>query len=49
MDDADELCREANEAFDKGNYGQAQRLTKEKCENTGEAIRLMIEVLSSKF
>ena len=37
-----------NEAYEKGNYGQAQRLTKEKCEAIGEAIRLMIEVLSDK-
>ena len=48
LDDSDELCREAQVAYDKGNYGQAQRLTKEKCEAIGEAIRLMIEVLSDK-
>ncbi|KYC52525.1 MAG: NPCBM-associated, NEW3 domain of alpha-galactosidase [Candidatus Methanofastidiosum methylothiophilum] len=49
LDDADELCREANEAFEKGNYSLAQKLTKDKCQAIGEAIRLMIEVLSSKF
>jgi uncharacterized repeat protein (TIGR01451 family)/fimbrial isopeptide formation D2 family protein len=46
LDDTNELCRECNEEFDKANYGLAQRLTKEKCEAIGEAMRLMIEVLS---
>lgn len=48
LDDSERLCREANEAFDKDNYGLAQRLTKEKCEAIGEAMRLMIDVLSNK-
>jgi len=48
LDDADELCREANQAFEKGNYSLAQKLTKDKCQAIGEAIRLMIEVLRSK-
>lgn len=48
LDDADELCRKAEEAFEKGNYSLAQKLTKEKCQAIGEAIRLMIEVLRSK-
>ncbi|KYC45133.1 MAG: NPCBM-associated, NEW3 domain of alpha-galactosidase [Candidatus Methanofastidiosum methylothiophilum] len=48
LEESERLCREANEAFDKGNYGLAQRLTKEKCEAISEAMRLMIEVLSSK-
>ena len=46
LDDADQLCEEAQTNYEKGNYGQAQRLTKEKCEAINEAIRLMIEVLS---
>lgn len=46
IDKADELCEEAQNAYDKGNYGLAQRLTKEKCEAIGEAMRLLIEVLS---
>jgi len=46
IDKADELCEEAQNAYDKGNYGLAQRLTKEKCEAIGESMRLLIEVLS---
>lgn len=48
LEKSERLCREANEAFSKGNYGLAQRLTKEKCEAIAEAIKLMIEVLSFK-
>jgi len=48
LDDSERLCREANEAFDKGNYGLAQRLTKEKCEAISEAMRLLIDLLSNK-
>ncbi|NPV50542.1 MAG: DUF11 domain-containing protein [Candidatus Methanofastidiosum sp.] len=46
LDKADELCEEAQNAYDKGNYGLAQRLTKEKCEAIGEGMRLLIEILS---
>jgi len=48
LDDSERLCREANEAFDKGNYGLAQRLTKEKCEAISEAMRFIIDLLSNK-
>ncbi|NMA30603.1 MAG: DUF11 domain-containing protein [Candidatus Methanofastidiosa archaeon] len=48
LEKSERLCKEANEAFSKGNYGLAQRLTKEKCEAIAEAIKLMIEVLSFK-
>ena len=48
IDEADELCEEAQLAYDKGNYGQAQRLTKDKCEAITEAIKLLMEILSEK-
>ena len=48
LENSERLCKEANEAFAKGNYGLAQRLTKEKCEAITEAMKLMIEVLSPK-
>lgn len=48
LEESERLCREANEAFDKGNYGLTQRLTKDKCKAIGEAMNLLIEVLSEK-
>ena len=48
LDDADQLCEEAQTNYDKGNYGQAQRLTKDKCEAITEAIKLLMEILSEK-
>jgi len=48
IDEADELCEEAQLAYDKGDYGQAQRLTKDKCEAITEAIKLLIDILSEK-